>query len=52
MPTILRSRGLSVRVYPNDHAPPHVHVVAAGGVARIALGEDGGGGPACPRSRA
>jgi hypothetical protein len=39
MPTILRHRGLSVRIYPNDHTPPHVHVVSASGVARIALGE-------------
>lgn len=39
MPTILRSGAFAVRVYPNDRAPPHVHVVSADGMARIALGE-------------
>lgn len=28
-----------MHIYPNDHAPPHVHEVKAGGVARVALGE-------------
>lgn len=40
MPTILRSAGLSVRIYLNDHAPPHVHVISARGETRIALGDD------------
>jgi hypothetical protein len=30
MPTILRVGGLRVVVYPNDHAPGHVHVIGAG----------------------
>ena len=30
MPTVLRLGGLRVVVYPNDHRPPHVHVI--GGV--------------------
>jgi hypothetical protein len=30
MPTILRISGLRVVVYPNDHRPPHVHVLGAG----------------------
>lgn len=38
MPTIVREDGLSIRIFPNDHAPPHVHVVGASGVARIAIG--------------
>jgi hypothetical protein len=38
MPTVLRQHGFSVRLYHNDHDPPHVHVVGANGVARIALG--------------
>jgi hypothetical protein len=40
MPTILRSGAFAVRVYPNDHAPPHVHVVSAGGAAKVALGKE------------
>jgi Domain of unknown function (DUF4160) len=27
MPTILRLDGLRVVIYPNDHSPPHVHVI-------------------------
>lgn len=38
MPTILRKDGFSVRLYPNDHDPPHVHVFKAGGQAKITLG--------------
>jgi hypothetical protein len=30
MPTILRIDGLRVMIYPNDHAPEHVHVIGAG----------------------
>ena len=29
MPTILRLDGLRVVIYPNDHAPEHVHVIGA-----------------------
>ncbi len=28
MPTVLRVAGLRIVVYPNDHAPAHVHVLA------------------------
>jgi hypothetical protein len=28
MPTVLRVAGLRVAVYPNDHSPAHVHVLA------------------------
>lgn len=27
MPTVLRLDGLRVVIYPNDHPPPHVHIV-------------------------
>lgn len=27
MPTVLRIGGLRVVIYPNDHRPPHVHVI-------------------------
>lgn len=30
MPTVLRSGGLRVVVYPNDHASAHVHVLGPG----------------------
>ena len=31
MPTVLMDGGFAVRVYLNDHSPPHVHVWKAGG---------------------
>lgn len=30
MPTVLRSEGLRVVIYPNDHRPAHVHVISKG----------------------
>jgi len=39
MPTILRQDGFAVRLYPNDHDPPHVHVFKAEGQAKISLGD-------------
>ncbi len=33
MPTVLRIGGLRVVIYPNDHRPPHVHVLGAGAEA-------------------
>ncbi len=30
MPTVMRIEGVRVVVYPNDHRPPHVHVLGAG----------------------
>jgi len=30
MPTVLRSGGLRVVIYPNDHRPAHVHVIGHG----------------------
>lgn len=38
MPTVLRIDGFAVRILTNDHDPSHVHVVKAGGEARIKLG--------------
>lgn len=40
MPTILLEGGFAVRIYPNDHAPPHVHVVKGDGTARVTLGDE------------
>ncbi len=37
MPTVLRVDGLRVTIYPNDHPPPHVHVVGAKGEAVFLL---------------
>jgi hypothetical protein len=37
MPTVLRSGGLRVVIYPNDHSPAHVHVVGPGWVVVINL---------------
>lgn len=37
MPTILRIDGFAVRIYPNDHQPPHVHVIGANGEAVVSL---------------
>ncbi len=35
MPTILRHNGWRVVIYPNDHRPPHVHVVGINEHARF-----------------
>jgi hypothetical protein len=37
MPTVLRVDGFRVVVYPNDHRPPHVHVIGMGHEAVIEL---------------
>jgi len=37
LPTILRLDGLRVTIYPNDHPPPHVHVIGAKGEAVFLL---------------
>ena len=37
MPTVLRSGGLRVVIYPNDHPPAHVHVLGPGWVVVINL---------------
>ncbi|MGG6266137.1 DUF4160 domain-containing protein [Leptolyngbya sp. AN03gr2] len=38
MPTLLRQDGFEIRMYFDDHDPPHVHVFKAEGQAKIALG--------------
>ncbi|WP_084507846.1 DUF4160 domain-containing protein [Geminicoccus roseus] len=35
----MRSAGFPVRIYLNDHAPPHVHVIGASGETKTALGK-------------
>ena len=40
MPTVLRLGGLRVVIYPNDHEPPHVHLVGPDCHAKIRLGTD------------
>ena len=40
MPTVLRKDGFAVRIYFNDHLPPHVHVFKGGGQVRISLGSE------------
>jgi hypothetical protein len=42
MPTILPIGGLRVTIYPNDHPPPHVHVIGARGEAVFLLNCPGG----------
>lgn len=42
MVTILKEGGFRIVIYTNDHAPAHVHVIKAGGEAKINLsGTDG-----------
>jgi len=35
--TVLRSEGLRVAIYPNDHPPAHVHVIGPGWVVVVNL---------------
>lgn len=42
MPTILRLGGLRVTIFPNDHRPPHVHIISANGEAVFLLNCPGG----------
>ena len=37
MPLVLREGAFQVRIYLNDHAPSHVHVLNADGEVQIAL---------------
>ena len=37
MPTIVREGGFSLRIYVNDHSPPHVHAFKAEGEAKISI---------------
>jgi hypothetical protein len=38
MPTLLRQDGFDIRMYFDDHDPPHIHAFKAGGQAKVALG--------------
>ncbi len=38
MPTVHRQGGFQFRIFANDHSPPHVHAVKAGGFAKVAIG--------------
>jgi hypothetical protein len=42
MPTVLRIAGLRFVIWPNDHAPAHVHVFSADAEAKIGLGKPDG----------
>jgi hypothetical protein len=44
MPTIIRSRGFSIRILlpPREHGPPHVHVVKGSAEVVVSLGESDG----------
>jgi hypothetical protein len=42
MPTVLRVDALRFVIWPNDHAPAHVHVFSAEAEAKIELGDEGG----------
>ena len=41
MPTIARVGKLRIAIHLNDHDPVHVHVLGAGGEAKISLGARG-----------
>lgn len=38
MPTVFTVGNLRIVIYPNDHAPPHVHVVGPDGEAKVRIG--------------
>ena len=38
MPTILFINGFQFITWPDDHAPPHVHVLKADGEAKVSIG--------------
>ncbi|HEY2611677.1 MAG TPA: DUF4160 domain-containing protein [Reyranella sp.] len=42
MPTVHRAGNLRFVVFIDDHGPPHVHVFAGGGEAKLLLGAPGG----------
>ena len=37
MPTIIRIRNIRIIIWPGDHIPPHVHLLAAGYTARVLI---------------
>src|SRR5262249_48248557 len=42
MATVHRAHGFRFVIFPNDHNPPHVHVLGQGGEAKIVLEGPGG----------
>jgi hypothetical protein len=40
MPTVFRQDGFEIRIYSNEHNPPHVHVIKAGGELKFILGSE------------
>ena len=40
MPTVFQQDGFEIRIYSNDHNPPHVHVMKAGGELKFILGSE------------
>lgn len=40
MPTIININGYRVIIWPDDHAPPHVHVFKDDGEAKISIGSN------------
>ncbi len=40
MPTIIRTDGFRIVIFPNDHIPPHVHVFKSDAEIRIELGDE------------
>jgi hypothetical protein len=42
MPTVHRFGNLRFVIFANDHGPPHVHVFAPSGEAKLLLASDGG----------
>ena len=39
MPTLIRQDGFDIRMYFDDHEPPHIHAFKSGGQAKIAIGD-------------
>jgi hypothetical protein len=39
MPEVFRTHGWSFTIYPDDHDPPHVHVLGPGWMIKVALSE-------------
>jgi hypothetical protein len=37
VPTVVRDGAFSIRIYFNDHPPPHVHVVTASGTVKVRI---------------
>ncbi len=43
MPTVLRQEGFNIKIYTDDHPPPHVHVWRAGDELTPNLGDERNG---------